>query len=169
MTLSATLAFLHHATAFVLFAAIMTELALTKAELTVTSARSLLRIDAIYGLSAGVLIVVGLLRVFYTEKGSDYYFGSGTFIAKIVLFIIVGLLSIYPTMQFRGLRKFLKQNQTPAFDATKLKTVRRIIHIELVLLFAIMLFAALMARGVGFIGERGPASAFVEKTYTMYG
>ena len=152
MTSSATLAFLHHAAAFTLVAAIMVELVLTKEQLSVTSARSLLRIDALYGVSAGVLLVVGFLRVFYTEKGPDYYFSSGTFIAKIALFAVVGLLSIYPTVQLRGLRRFLRQNQSPSFDAPKLRTLRRIIHIELLLLFVIMLFAALMARGIGFIG-----------------
>jgi putative membrane protein len=157
MTSSATLAFLHHAAAFVLFAAILVEFVLTKGELTITSARSLLRMDALYGMSAGVLLVVGFLRVFYTEKGSDYYFSSGTFVAKIVLFVVVGLLSVYPTVQFLGLRKSLGQNQSPTFEAEKLRTVRRIIHIELVLLFVIMLCAALMARGIGFIGSGAAA------------
>ena len=152
MTFSATLAFTHHAAAFLLFAAVMIELVLTKGELTVTSARSLLRMDALYGVSASILLVVGFLRVYYTEKGSAYYFGSGTFIAKIALFAVVGLLSIYPTVQFLGLRKALRQNQVPMLDAAKLRAVRRVIHIELTLLMVIILCAALMARGIGFIG-----------------
>jgi len=152
MTPSATLAFLHHAAAFLVVAAVMVELVLIKGELTVGAARSLLRMDGLYGLSASVVLVVGFLRVFYTEKGSAYYFGSGTFIAKIVLFGVVALLSIYPTVQFLRMRTALRQNQAPAFDAAKLRTIRRIVHIELVLLFVIILCAALMARGIGFIG-----------------
>jgi len=152
MTPSAALAFLHHAAAFMVVATIMVELVLAKGELTVNTARALLRMDALYGMSASGVLVVGFLRVFYTEKGSAYYFGSGPFIAKIALFAIVGLLSIYPTVQFLRLRGAVRQNQPPVIDATKMRTIRRIVHIELALLFAIILCAALMARGIGFIG-----------------
>jgi putative membrane protein len=151
MTASAVLAFLHHAAAFLLVAALMVELVLLKGELTVTSARSLLRMDAVYGMSAMMLLVIGFLRVFYTEKGASYYFSSATFIAKIVLFAVVGLLSIYPTVQLLGMRKLLKLNQLPVFDPAKLRLTRTLIHIELTLLLVVILCAALMARGIGFI------------------
>lgn len=150
--MSALLAFLHHGAAFVLFGALMAELVLTKSELTLTSARSLLRMDAAYGMSAMLLIVVGFLRVFYTEKGAAYYFGSGPFLAKISLFAIVGLLSIGPTREFLSWRQSLRQQQLPTLTESKLKFLRRTLHIELTLLLLIMLCAALMARGIGFIG-----------------
>ena len=91
---SAFLAFLHHAAAFVLFGALMTELVLTRGDLNLATARSLLRMDAAYGISALLVLVVGFLRVFYTEKGAEYYFGSGPFIAKVALFAVAGVLSI---------------------------------------------------------------------------
>jgi putative membrane protein len=40
----------------------------------------------------------------------------------------------------------------PALDDAKRRQIRLFIHIELTLLFLIMLCAALMARGIGFIG-----------------
>ncbi|HEY5810998.1 MAG TPA: DUF2214 family protein [Povalibacter sp.] len=149
---SALLAFLHHAAAFVLFGALMAELVLTRSELTLTSARSLLRMDAAYGMSAMLLVVIGFLRVFYTEKGSAYYFGSVPFLVKISLFVIVGLLSIGPTREFLSWRQSLRQRQLPALTDSKRKSLRRTIHIELTLLLIIMLCAALMARGIGFVG-----------------
>jgi putative membrane protein len=152
MTASAALAFLHHAAAFVLVAALVVELVLLRGELTVTYARSLLRMDAAYGLSATILLIVGFLRVFYTEKGSDYYFASGPFIVKISLFVIIGLLSIYPTVQFLRWRPALRQNQVPVLDAGLRRTLRTIIHIELSAVFVIILCAALMARGIGYLG-----------------
>ena len=100
MTSTITLAFLHHAAAFLLVAVVMVELVLMRGDLTLGSARSLVRMDAVYGIAAAVILIVGFLRVFYTEKGSAYYFHSGTFLAKFALFVIVALLSIYPTMQF---------------------------------------------------------------------
>lgn len=147
---SALLAFLHHLAAFVVFAALMVELVLIKAQLTAASARSVLRMDAVYGVAATVLLIVGFLRVFYTEKGAPYYFHSTAFIAKITLFAIVGLLSIYPTVQFMGWRKALKAQQAPVLEEARRRTIRRVIHTELTLLALIMLCAALMARGLGY-------------------
>ena len=49
-------------------------------------------------------------------------------------------------------RKALKEGRVPALDDGKRRQIRRVIHIELALLFVIMLCAALMARGIGFIG-----------------
>lgn len=150
--MSAFLAFLHHAAAFVLFGALMAELVLTRSELSLASARSLLRMDAAYGVSAMLVLVVGFLRVFYTEKGADYYFGSGPFLAKIALFAIAGVLSIGPTRTFMAWRKALRQQQLPVLDEARRRSIQRAIHIQLALLLGILLCAALMARGIGFVG-----------------
>jgi len=152
MTASALFAFLHHAAAFLLVAVVMVELVLMRSELTVASARTLLHMDAVYGASAVVLLIVGFVRVFQTEKGADYYFHSGPFLAKLALFVVVAVLSIMPTVQFMGWRKALRAGQLPQLDDARRRRIRTIIHIELTLLFLIMLFAALMARGIGFIG-----------------
>jgi putative membrane protein len=149
---SALLAFLHHVAAFVLFGVLMVELVLMRAELTPVTARSLVRLDAIYGMSAMVLLVVGFVRVFKTEKGAAYYFGSAPFLIKISLFVIVGLLSIGPTREFLSWRKSLQQQQVPVIEEGRRRSIRRIIHIELALVVIIMLCAALMARGIGFVG-----------------
>ena len=152
MTSSALFAFLHHAAAFLLVAVVMVELVLMRGEITVATARTLLRMDSVYGVSAMVLLIVGFIRVFYTEKGAAYYFHSAPFLAKLVLFLIVGLLSIVPTVKFLGWRKAVKAGQAPAVDDATRRRIRMIVHIELTLLFLIMLCAALMARGIGFIG-----------------
>jgi putative membrane protein len=152
MTATVTLAFLHHAAAFVIVGVLTAELVLLKGELTLVSARSVLRIDAAYGIAAAVLLVVGLLRVFYTEKGAAYYFHSGPFVVKLALFLIVGLLSIYPTLRFLSWRGALRAGRVPALDAAVLRRVRVVVHVELTLLFVIMLCAAMMARGIGFFG-----------------
>lgn len=152
MTSASLFAFLHHAAAFLVFGTLMVELVLTRSELTLANARSILRMDAAYGISALVLLAVGFVRVFHTEKGADYYFHSAPFIAKLSLFVIVGLLSIHPTVRFFEWREDLRQQRIPVFDASQRRTIRTIIHVELTLLLLIMLCAALMAKGVGFIG-----------------
>lgn len=152
MTATITAAYLHHLAAFLVMATLMVELVVLKGELTLSSARSIVRMDMVYGIAATVLLVVGFVRVFYTEKGEAYYFASGTFLGKLALFIVVGLLSIYPTMKFLGWRKALREQRVPDFDAGTRRTVRMIIHLELTLIFVIILLAIMMARGIGFLG-----------------
>jgi putative membrane protein len=149
---SVTFAFLHHLAAFAVVAALIGELVLVRSALTVESARRIVRFDAAYGLSAMALIVVGLLRVFQFEKGAAYYFHSAPFIAKLALFAIIGLLSIYPTREFLSWRKALRQGQIPVVDEDKLLTIRRVIHWELAAVALILLLAALAARGIGHFG-----------------
>lgn len=147
--MSPLFAFLHHLTAFTLFATLVVEFVLLKDDLTLQTARKLQVVDLVYGISAGLILVIGGLRVIYFEKGLDYYLHSTPFLLKMTLFLIVGLLSVYPTIEFFSWRKSLSQGQTPVISAAKLRTIRLILHLELVGLVLILLFAALMAKGVG--------------------
>jgi putative membrane protein len=138
---NAFMAFLHHVAAFTLVAALVVEFVLVRDPLTRALARRLARADMILGMSATVLAVVGLLRVFYFEKGAAFYFHNAAFIAKLALFIVVALLSIYPTVKFLRWRK--------ALDPAAMPAIRRVLHLELVGIVLILLCAALMARGLG--------------------
>ena len=145
-------AFLHHVAAFSLVAALAVEFILIRGEINLGTARRLRLVDMVFGMSSGVVLVVGLLRVFYFEKGASYYFHSAPFIAKLSLFAIVGLLSIYPTVEFVSWSKSLKRGQLPALTERKIASIRSVIHWELAGVVVIILCAALMARGVGYFG-----------------
>lgn len=147
--MAAFFAFLHHLAAFALVAALTAELVLIRGELTVENVRRILRFDAAYGIAAVVLLAAGLLRVFHFEKGAAYYFQSAPFLAKLALFVAIGLLSIVPTREFLSWRKMLRQGQVPVVEPSRLRTLRSIIHWELVCIVPILLCAVLMARGVG--------------------
>jgi putative membrane protein len=140
---------LHYVAAFTLAGALAIELVLLRDELTLRSAHRLLIVDAVLGASAGVVLVAGLLRVFYFEKGAAYYFHSLPFIAKFSLFVAIALLSIYPTVTFLSWRGAVKRGQAPALEPGKLRRIRSLIHLELVLLVVLILCAALMAKGIG--------------------
>jgi len=140
-------AFLHHLTAFTLVAAIAVEFVLIRQELTLASARKLLATDAVLGVSATLLLFVGLLRVVYLEKGGTYYFGNHAFLTKLVLFILLALLSAIPTVEFLSWRAVLKAGQVPQPTAKKLRMITGVIHAELTGIVIILLCAAIMARG----------------------
>jgi putative membrane protein len=150
--MSALFAFLHHAAAFTLVAALAVEFVLMRDALTVKSARMLQRADMIFGISAGVLLAAGLARVVYFEKGAGYYFHSAPFLAKFTLFAIIGLLSVYPTIVFLSWRSTVKEGRAPAAPPGQLRAIKALIHLELAGVALILLCAALMAKGVGFFG-----------------
>ena len=130
-------AFLHHVAAFALVAAVCIEFALIREPLSDTVARKLIRADALYGAAAGAVLVVGLLRVFYFEKGAAYYFSNVFFIAKLILFAVVGLLSIRPTREFLSWRSSLKTGRLPVVEPARIRRVRQAISLELVALTAL--------------------------------
>jgi len=145
--MSTFFAFLHHVAAFALVGALAVEFVLIGQELTLASARRLPIVDAVLGVSAILLLIVGLLRVFYFEKGSLYYFSSHAFLTKFAVFIILALLSIVPTLEFLSWRKAVKAGQVPAVEARRMRLVRSIIHGELAGIVIILFCAAIMARG----------------------
>jgi putative membrane protein len=145
-----TFAFLHHLAAFTLVAALAVEFVLIRQPITLENARRMLLVDGIYGASAALLLVVGLLRVFFFEKGAAYYFSNHAFLSKLALFILVALLSVIPTLEILGWRKAVQAGRAPDVDARKLVRIRKLLHWELAGIVFILLFAAMMARG-GFI------------------
>jgi putative membrane protein len=145
--MSTLFAFLHHVSAFALVSALAIEFALIRQELTFASARRLQVTDMVLGIAAGALLVIGLLRVFFFEKGAEYYWHSHAFLTKFTLFIVVGLLSIIPTVEFLSWRKAISAGRAPVVEAKKLRLVTMIIHGELAGIVIILLCAAIMARG----------------------
>jgi putative membrane protein len=98
-------------------------------------------------MATGALLVIGLLRVFFFEKVADYYWHSHAFLAKFGLFIIIGLLSIVPTLEFLSWRDAIAAGEVPVLEAAKRKRVTMVLHIELAAIAVILLCAAIMARG----------------------
>src|SRR5246127_2762098 len=140
-------AFLHHLCAFTLVAAVAIEFTLIRSELTLSTARRLQVTDIVLGMAAGALLAIGLLRVFFFEKGAVYYWHSHAFLTKFGLFIIIGLLSIVPTLEFLSWRDAIAAGQAPVVEAATRKRLAMIIHIELAAIAVILLCAAIMARG----------------------
>ena len=96
-----------------------------------------------------MLLVVGFIRVLYFEKGREFYFSNPFFHAKLTLFVLVGLLSIYPTIRFIKWGAQTKLGRPPVLAAGEFRKIRIVLHIELALLLGAALCASLMARGVG--------------------
>jgi putative membrane protein len=113
-------------------------------------ARRLQRIDSIFGVAAGVVLVVGLLRVVYFEKGPAYYWHDTYFLMKFAAFVVASLISIYPTVTFLAWNRNLRAGEAPQISATQVQRVRRCLQLELASILVILACAAFMARGFGY-------------------
>jgi putative membrane protein len=149
MVATAWMAFLHHILAFTLVACVVYEFIAYRKGLTIDEARRIQRADLLYGISAGLLLIVGLLRVYFFEKGPAYYSHNPFFWLKMDAFLIVGLLSIDPTIRYLRWNKTLKEGRLPEILDREYKRTRLILSLEVIGLAVIIFGAALMARGIG--------------------
>jgi putative membrane protein len=152
MTSSALMAFLHHLAAFTVVAALAVEVALFRPPLGVPQAQRLLRTDSLFGAAAGAVLIVGMLRVAFFEKGPAYYWHDAFFLIKLAAFLLAGLISIYPTITFISWRSGLKAGRAPEIAAARVRAVRLCLMLELSAIVVILLCAPLMARGFGYFG-----------------
>jgi putative membrane protein len=144
--LEITLAIAHHLLVFGLFSMVVAELVLVKPGLGAPELKRLGGIDAGYGLSALLVLIVGVLRVIYGAKGADYYLDNHWFWAKMAAFAVAGLLSVPPTIAFLRWRRALKGDAAALPSPAEVSGVRRYLLAELAVLLLVPSFAAVMAR-----------------------
>jgi putative membrane protein len=149
MATSALFAFLHFFAVFGVFATVFLEWQTMSPAPTRAEALRIQRCDRWYGMFAMTLVVVGLLRVYYFEKGRAFYFSNPIFNAKMTLFVLVGLLSIYPTLRFIRWRAQTRQGAAPVVSADEYRRIMMVLRTELFLLLCAAICASLMARGIG--------------------
>lgn len=149
MVTTALMAFLHHLMAFTLVACVVYEFIAYRKGLSIEEARRIQRADLLYGISAGLLLIVGVLRVLYFEKGPAYYTHNPFFWLKMNAFLIVGLLSIDPTIRYLRWNKTLKEGKLPEITDGEFKRTRLILTLEVIGVSVILFAAAWMARGIG--------------------
>lgn len=144
------LAALHHLLVFSLVTMLVAQSVLLRGRMDGSVLAKLGSIDRGYGITALLLLVVGFLRVFQGIKGEDFYLHNPWFHAKIGAFVLVGVLSIWPTLRFLRWRKALKVDAAflPAED--EVRGLRHIVRFELILVAVIFACAAAMARYGGF-------------------
>ena len=149
MTASALFAFLHFVAVFGIFATVFLEWQTMSPAPTLGEAKRMQRCDRWYGLFAVLLLVVGFLRVFYFEKGSKFYFSNPVFDAKLALFALVGIVSIYPTVRFIRWGPQTRRGEAPTLSPAEHARIMLSLRLEMLLLLGTALCASLMARGIG--------------------
>jgi putative membrane protein len=149
MDIDLLLAIAHHLAVFALVGIFAAEFALLRPGLAGARVRQLARLDAVYGGMATLVIIVGVLRVSLSSVGWQYYVGNHAFWGKMAAFLVMGLLTIPPTLAIRRWSKALDADVGHSPDVTEIASQRRFIHLQAAVLLLIPILAAIMARGYG--------------------
>jgi putative membrane protein len=142
--LDLVLAVVHHIAVFGLFGVLFAELVLVRKGVDLATVARVGRIDLMYGVLAGLIIAVGFGRAIFAAKGWAYYSHNLFFHLKVGTFLVIGLLSIPPTVAYIRWRR-----SGGAPTDTQVAGVRRWLWAEMVLFALLPAFAAAMARGFG--------------------
>ena len=149
LTKSALVAYLHYLSFMVCFGTLIFERICLKVNLDRKLAISMVLADLVYGFAGIILLVSGILRVKYFGQGGAFYTHNPVFWIKVGMFIVVGLISLYPTVTYLLWSIPLIKGKLPIVTDKLISRLQRLINIELIGFALIPLFAALMTRGIG--------------------
>ena len=137
--------YLHLLFLFIMVGSVIAQQFLLKKNMNRKDLQMISKTDLVYGISSLVVVAFGLSLWFGVGKPADFYSENHLFLIKIGLFILVGLLSVYPTLFYRNKRKALKEDESTEVP----ELVRWVVRVELIILLTIPLLAVLMAAGTG--------------------
>jgi putative membrane protein len=148
MITEAVAAYAHFLSIFALVAALAAEAALYRQRMAAATLARLRRLDLGYMLAAIAVLATGLLRLFFFAKGPAFYAANPVFWVKLALFLLVGLMSVPPTLHYIRTAKASGGGEVAIPDRTY-RHIRGHLWGQLGLAALIPLMAALMARGIG--------------------
>lgn len=104
------------------------------------------KLDIGYGATAGLMVLVGIARVIWGEKGWAYYAGNHLFWGKMGLFALIAIASIRPTLIYLKWRKAQREDGAFVPETKDVRAARTLVGNQMILLVFVVLLAAGMAR-----------------------
>jgi putative membrane protein len=141
-----TVAWIHYVAIMLLIASLLGEHLLLKQQVTLSEARTIQRLDIVYGVSAGIVLITGILRMFL-EKGPAYYNHHIAFHILFGIFVVAALLSIYPTLIFLRWRSDTLAGRGQQLAPDQFRKIQIVLRVEMTLLLLAPFFATWMAHG----------------------
>ena len=149
MTFEAILAYLHLLAILTMVVFVSSEAALCRVQwLNAAVVERLAKVDRVYGIAAIMVLATGVARTVWGVKGTAWYWTNPLLHVKLTLFIIVGVISIFPTMTYVRWRKTLRTTGALPAEADIRKT-RKLVMVQAHLIALIPLVAVFLARGFG--------------------
>ncbi|MFK7899128.1 MAG: DUF2214 family protein [Cyclobacteriaceae bacterium] len=139
--------YLHYLSIITMVASVVGELVLLKPKMIRKEMKLLAKLDALYGVMAILVVGLGLTLWFGVGKSAEYYSKNWILHTKVGLFVVIGALSLIPTI-------FIAKNRKgDDHDVIEIPSkIKLIVTVELLIFAIIPLLAVLMANGFGFTG-----------------
>jgi putative membrane protein len=137
--------YLHFISVFAIVGAIVAEQFLISKTMLRSEIKRISVVDGIYGLGAVTVLIAGVALWFWVGKPAAFYTKNWIFHTKLTLFILLGILSIFPTIFFMRNRKGGEPGkiiEVPLYIIVLLR-------LELAIIIVMPLLATLMSIGIG--------------------
>ena len=151
VSMSALVAYVHYLGIILCCGALIFERIILKINLSKNETISIIIADVIYGVAGLAILITGILRVKYYGQGGEFYTTNPIFWFKVSLYILIGLISLYPTTTYILWAIPLSKNKLPVISEDLVRRFKLIIMTELVGFAVIPFFATLMSRGIGLV------------------
>lgn len=148
-TVDLALAVLHHLGILTAFGVLMAELALLCLQPAQRWVEVIAGVDLAYGIAAGFVLAAGFARVAWGVKDASFYLGNPVFWLKLGLFMVIGLISVAPTLTYLRWRRATRADGALP-GAAEVARARRWVLLQTVLFAGLPMLAAMMARGLGY-------------------
>ena len=143
------LAYAHLFCAALVFAGPVLALVLLRRPWDLRTAQRLRQVDLINGAAATLVLLIGLVRLFYYGKGANYYFHNLPFITKLALYGVATGLSLVSTLEVKRWGPALARGHLPVLADAKRTQMRRALVWQLLCVVGMAACATLAARGLG--------------------
>jgi len=141
--------YLHFIGIMLMMSALFTEYMLIRSEVAKDRIRMLSVTDVVLGISVVLVIISGLLRWFLVDaKGADYFNTQPYFHIKLTLFVLMIILSIFPSRKFHKWKKMSNKDDQFIPTEKEIKKQLLIIRIEMLLMILIPVLAVLVNQGI---------------------
>lgn len=150
MTLDLVLAYFHFVSILGTVALLVAEHVACRPGIVAEDAKRLRNLDLGYFVFAMAALTSGLSRAIWGAKGWETYAFNPVFQAKLGVFLLVGLLSVPPTLRYFAWVRLAGSTPGAPIEATEVKRVQLFLRAELVLILALPLLGAMLARGLSF-------------------
>ncbi len=137
--------YLHFIGVFAIVGAILAEQFMISKTMLGREIKRISIVDAIYGFGAVTVLIAGIALWFWVGKPAAFYTKNWIFHTKLTLFLLMGILSIFPTIFFMKNRKGSEPGkiiEVPLY-------IILLIRVELVIIIIMPLLATLMSLGIG--------------------
>jgi putative membrane protein len=133
--------YFHIASIMGLCSCLVLEHLMIKKQMTKEEIKKYVFVDAVYGISAVLILLTGFALWFFVGKPAEFYTQNPLIHIKVTIFILVALLSIYPTMFFLKSRKSTSEFVEPP------RVIIMLVRTSLLLVMILPFLGIMMAQG----------------------